>query len=172
MYGGFWKNIISVHHTWISRSASPICFFYDGILADTLPTKGRARRLRNVLRRGVRTDRQRDEGVGAGGGHLGSSVGAWRSLAFASPARVLSLPLGQGLMLRRTVVGRSRKSGTVWQRRSLGSPAAGKPGTSSYRCLSSCSFFRLPRWRLKLARPTPLLIRLMIPLTPALSRAR
>jgi hypothetical protein len=77
-------------------------------------------------RKRVRTDRRRDEGVGAGGGQLGSSAGAWRSLAVANPARVLSLPWGRGLMLRKTEVGRIRRSGTVWRRQSLGSSTAGK----------------------------------------------
>jgi hypothetical protein len=88
---------------------------------------GRERRLRNIFWRGrVRTDRRRDEGVGAGGGQLGSRARARRSLAAANPARALGLPWGRGLMLRRTEVGRSRRSGTVWRRRSIGSPAAGK----------------------------------------------
>jgi hypothetical protein len=87
----------------------------------------RGRRLRHIFgRRRVRTDRRRDEGVGAGGGQLGSSARARRSLAVASPATALSFPRGRGLMLRRTEVGRSGRSGTVWRRRSLGSPAAGK----------------------------------------------
>jgi hypothetical protein len=107
--------------------SSPICLFRDKILADTLPTHGRGRRLRNVFwRRRVRTDRRRDEGVGVGGGQLGSSARAWRSPAVASPARALGLPWGRGMMLRMTDVGRRRRSGTIWRRRSLGSPAAGK----------------------------------------------
>jgi hypothetical protein len=124
MYGGFWKNIVSVHmHMDFPLGQSDMSF----PRLNTLPTKGRGRRLRNVFwRRRVRTDRRRDEGVGASGGQLGSNAGAWRSLAVASPARVLSLPWGRGLMLRRTEVGRSRRSGTVWRRRSLGSSAAGK----------------------------------------------
>jgi hypothetical protein len=73
----------------------------------------------------VHTDQRRDEGVGACGGELGSSASARRSLAAASPARVLSLPWGRDLKLRRTDVGRGRRSGTVWQRRSFGSTAAG-----------------------------------------------
>jgi hypothetical protein len=98
------------------------------------PTQGSpARPVRYVFsatkyfwRRRVRTDRRRDEGVGAGGGQLGSSARARRSLAVANPARALGLPWGRGMMLRRTEVGRSRRSGTVWRWRSLGSPAAGK----------------------------------------------
>jgi hypothetical protein len=77
-------------------------------------------------RRRVRTDRRRDEGVEAGGGQLGSNARARRSLAVASHARALSLSWGRGLMLRMMEVGRSRRSGTVWRRRSFGSPAAGK----------------------------------------------
>jgi hypothetical protein len=64
-------------------------------------------------RRRVRTDERWDEGVGAGGGQLGSSARARRSLAAASHARVLSLPWGRGLKLRRTEVGRGRRSGTA-----------------------------------------------------------
>jgi hypothetical protein len=77
-------------------------------------------------RRRVRTDQRWDEGVGAGGGHMGSSARARRSLAVANHARLLSLSRGRGLKLRRTEVGRSRRSGTVWRRRPLGSPAAGE----------------------------------------------
>jgi hypothetical protein len=74
-------------------------------------------------RRRVRTDQRRDEGVGASGGQLGSSARARRSLAVVSHAGAPCLPWGRGLMLRKTEVGRSRRSGTVWRRRSLGSPA-------------------------------------------------
>jgi hypothetical protein len=56
------------------------------------------------LRGRVRTDQRLDEGVGAGGGQLGSSARARRSLAAANPARVFSLPCGRGLKLRRTEV--------------------------------------------------------------------
>jgi hypothetical protein len=51
---------------------------------------------------------------------------ARRLLALANHAKALGLPWGRGLMIRRTEVGRSRRSGMVWRRRSLGSPAAGK----------------------------------------------
>jgi hypothetical protein len=50
----------------------------------------------------VGTDQRWDEGVGAGGGRLGSIARARRSLAAASPARVLSLPWGRGMKLRKT----------------------------------------------------------------------
>jgi hypothetical protein len=50
--------------------------------------------MRNVFwRRRVRTDRRWDEGVGAGGGQLGSSARARRSLEVASPVSFKS-PLG------------------------------------------------------------------------------
>jgi hypothetical protein len=65
---------------------------------------GRGRRLQNIFWRRVRTDQRRDEGVRAGGGQLGSSARARRSLAAASPARALGLPWGRDLMLRRTEV--------------------------------------------------------------------
>jgi hypothetical protein len=74
----------------------------------------------------VRTDQLWDEGVGAGGGQLGSNARARRSLAVASRARLLSLPWGRGIKLRMTEVGRGRRSGTVRRRRSLGSTVAGK----------------------------------------------
>jgi hypothetical protein len=67
--------------------------------------------LRNIFwRKRVRTDRRRDEGVGAGGGQLGSSARARRSLAVASRARAIGLLWGRGLMLRMTEVGRTRRS--------------------------------------------------------------
>jgi hypothetical protein len=63
---------------------------------------GRERRLRNIFwRRRVRTDQRRDEGVGAGGGQLGSNARSRRSLAVAGLARALYLPWGRGLMQRR-----------------------------------------------------------------------
>jgi hypothetical protein len=71
-------------------------------------------------------DQRWAEGVGDGDGQLGSNARAQRSLAVVRLARVLRLPGGRGLKLRRTEVGRSRRSGKVWRRRSIGSPAAGK----------------------------------------------
>jgi hypothetical protein len=130
--GSHVRRVLGKHNIRTPAQGSPArpfryVFSATTILADTLPTQGRGRRLRNVFwRKRVRTDRRRDEGVGAGGGRMGSSAWAWRSLAIASHARVLSLPWGRGLMLRTTEVGRSRRSGTVWRRRSLGSPAAVK----------------------------------------------
>jgi hypothetical protein len=47
-------------------------------------------------KKGVRSDQRWDEGVGADGGHLGSSARARRSLAAAIHARLLSLPWGRG----------------------------------------------------------------------------
>jgi hypothetical protein len=83
--------------------------------------------MRIVFWRGrVRTDQRWDEGVGSDGGELGSNARARGSLATASYARVLSQPWGRGLKLRMTEVGRGRKSGMIWRRRSLGSTAAGK----------------------------------------------
>jgi hypothetical protein len=49
-----------------------------------------------------------------------------RLLAAASLAKPFSLPWGRGPKIRKTEVGRSRRSGTVRRRRSGGSPAAGK----------------------------------------------
>jgi hypothetical protein len=69
--------------------------------------------------------RRRRSGGGPGEGCARTPVGAWRSLAVASPTRAFSLPWGRGMMLRRTEVGRSRRSGTVWRRRSLGSSGTG-----------------------------------------------
>jgi hypothetical protein len=46
------------------------------------------------------------------------------------------------------------------------------PTCSSYRCLSSCLFFRLPRWHQKLVRPTFLLPRFQFHMTPPLSIVR
>jgi hypothetical protein len=51
--------------------------------------------MRNVLwRRRLRTDQRWDEGVGDGGGHLGSSTVVWSSLASDSPVS-LCLPRGE-----------------------------------------------------------------------------
>ena len=61
----------------------------------------------------VRTDQRWDEGVGAGGGELGSNARARRSLAAASHARALSLPWGRGMKLRKTEVGRGRRGGNI-----------------------------------------------------------
>jgi hypothetical protein len=46
------------------------------------------------------------------------------------------------------------------------------PASCSYRCPTSCSLFRLLRWHQKLVRPTLLMPRLLIPLTPALNIVR
>jgi hypothetical protein len=127
MYGGFWKNIISVHlHRDLPLGLSDMFFQqlnthrYSPVTAGTMSE--------DCFWRGrVRTDQRWDEGVGTGGGgQLGSSARARRSLGAASPAKPSSLPWGRGPKIRRTEACRSRRSGTVWRRRSGGSPAAGK----------------------------------------------
>jgi hypothetical protein len=125
MYGGFWKNIISVHQRKDLPLGQSDMFFqqlnthkYSPVTAGTVSA--------DCFLAGKGTDQRWDEGVGAGGGLQGSSAGARRSLAATSHARVLSLPWGRGMKLRRTEVGRGRRSGTVWRRRSFGSTAAGK----------------------------------------------
>jgi hypothetical protein len=55
-------------------------------------------------RRRERTDQRWDEGVGSGGGQLGSSARERRSLTIANLARVLHLPRGRGRKLRMTEV--------------------------------------------------------------------
>jgi hypothetical protein len=124
---GFRKNIISVYrHRDLPLGQSDMSFPRLNTRIYS-PDDGAGAAFAKVYwRRRVRTDRRRDEGVGAGGGQLGSSARARRSLGVASPARALSLPWGRGLMLHMTEVGRSRRSGTFWRRRSFGSPAAGK----------------------------------------------
>jgi hypothetical protein len=119
------KKIISVHkHKDLPLGHSDMFFRqvntrkYSPVTAGTMSENC-------FWRRKVRTDQRWDEGVGAGGGQLGSTARAQRSLAVASPARVSILPWGRGSKLRGTEVGRSWRSGMVWWWRSLGSPAAG-----------------------------------------------
>jgi hypothetical protein len=126
MHGGFWKNIIAVHqHRDLPLGQSDMFFqqlntnMYSPVTAGTmsancfLAKKGTDG---SAVGRGCRRWRRTAE----------SSAREPRSLAVANLVRVLSLPWGRGLKLRMTEMGRSRRSRTVWRRRSLGSPAAGK----------------------------------------------
>jgi hypothetical protein len=119
MYGGFWKNIISVHGSLRDLPLGDLplglsdMFFqqlnthkYSPVTAGTMSAD-------SFWRGRVRTDQWWDEDVGPGGGQLGSSARARRLLAAANHARVLSLPWGRGLKLRMTEAGRGRRSGTV-----------------------------------------------------------
>jgi hypothetical protein len=128
MYGGFWKkhNICTPAHGSPARLVRYVfsATKYSQILSRRWGGSGVCEVF--FWRRRVRTDQRRDEGVETGGGQMGSNARARRSLAVASPARALGFPLGRGLMLRMAEDGRSRRSGTVWRRRSVGSPAAGK----------------------------------------------
>jgi hypothetical protein len=126
MYGGFWKNVISVHkHKDLPLGLSDMFFQQLNTHRYSPVTAGQCMWI-VFWRRRVQTDQRWDEGVGTGGGQLRSSARARRSLAAATLARVLSLPWGRGLKLRMTEVGRGRRSGTVRRRRSLGSTAAAK----------------------------------------------
>jgi hypothetical protein len=127
MYGGFWKNIISVHQHWDLPLGKSDMFFQQLNTHRSSPVTAGTMSADCFFWRGrVRTDQRWDEGVGAGGGHLGSSARTRRSLAAASPTRVLSQPWGRGMKLRMKEVCRGRRSGTVRRRRSLRSTAAGK----------------------------------------------
>jgi hypothetical protein len=127
MYGGFWKNIISVHQHMDLPLGQSDMFFSATEYSQILSRYGGNDVCGLFFWRGrVRTDQRWDEGVGAGGGQLRSSARARRSQEAASPARVLSLPWGRGLKLRMTEVGRGRRSGRGGRRRSLGSTAAGE----------------------------------------------
>jgi hypothetical protein len=109
---GFWKSKYPYINTRISRSVCPICFFATNRLADTLPTRGRGRRVRNIFcRKGVRTDQRWDACVGVGGGQH-RSVRVRRSLAVVHPCDFES-PLGRVSKLRSAEEGRSRRSDTV-----------------------------------------------------------
>jgi hypothetical protein len=152
MYGGFRENMTSVHqHRDLPLGQSDMFFqrlnthIYSPVTAGTMSADCLFWRGR------VRTDQRWDEGVGAGGGQLGSSARARRSLATANHTRVFSLPLGRGLKLCRTEVGRGRRSGTVWRRRSLGSTDAGK---TRYGGLLE----KYSRTRHPCVRPTPPLV--------------
>jgi hypothetical protein len=98
MYKGFWKIIVYVHRQRdLPLGRSDMFFVTKYILANILPKLGRGRRLRNVFwQRRVRTNHRWNEGVGAGGGHLGSNARARRSLAFAILVSLTS-PLGARL---------------------------------------------------------------------------
>jgi hypothetical protein len=71
MYGGFWKSKYPYPNTRISRSATYIYIFRDWILAYTLPTRERGRRVRNILWREGGTD----------GSSVGRGCWTWRQTA-------------------------------------------------------------------------------------------
>jgi hypothetical protein len=109
MYGGFWKNIVSVHqHMDLPLSMSDMFFQQLNTHRYSPVSAGKMSADCFFWRGRVRTDQRWDESVGVGGGQPGSRARARHSLATASPARVLSLPWGRGLKLRRTEVGRGR----------------------------------------------------------------
>jgi hypothetical protein len=123
----FWKNIISIHrHMDLPLGQSDMSFPRLNTRIYSPDEGAGAASAKSFWQRRVRTDLRWDEGVGASGGQPGSNARARRSLAVASHARVVRLRWGRSLKLRMTKVGRSRRSGTVWRRRSLGSPPAGK----------------------------------------------
>jgi hypothetical protein len=74
-YGGFWKNIISVHrHLNLPLGQSYMSFPRLNTRRYS-PDDGAGAAFAKIFwRRRVRTDRRRDEGVEAGGGQLGSSA--------------------------------------------------------------------------------------------------
>jgi hypothetical protein len=97
MYGGFWKSRISVHRHWDLPLGRSDMSFPRLNSHGYSPDEGAGAAFAKCFwRRRVRTDHRWDEGVGAGGGQLGSIARARRSLAVAIPASFKS-PLGARL---------------------------------------------------------------------------
>jgi hypothetical protein len=126
-YGGFWKNIISVHrHKDLPLGQS-----------DMSSPRLNTRRFSPDEGEGAAFAKYSLAKKGTDGSAEGRGCWIWRrpagkqrwGTALASsrqPCESFKSPWGRGMVQRRTEVGRGRRSGTVWRRRSLGSSAAGK----------------------------------------------
>jgi hypothetical protein len=77
MYGGFWEIIVSLHQHLDLPLGPSGKFFRYWTLLEYRPIWGG---VKHFLARGVRTEKRRAEGVGAGGGKPGSNAMEGRSL--------------------------------------------------------------------------------------------